>query len=140
MKLNEKGFTLIEILAAVAIMSILSGVATMAVTGYIEKTQRKSYEMMQKTVYDAAVSYHHNNPIKDFDAEGKKTIGIDILLTDGYLETLQDPTNKSGTCGGSVTIEDTSELGDIIKSYKYTITLNCKKYNKDTTGTKEFIS
>ena len=62
MKLNNKGFTLIEILAAVAIMSILSGVAVMAVTRYIEKTQREAYEIMQKTVYDAAASYHQNNP------------------------------------------------------------------------------
>ena len=125
MKLNNKGFTLIEILAAVAIMSILSGVAVMAVTRYIEKTQREAYEIMQKTVYDAAASYHQNNPnVINID------IDISTLKTEGYLESLQDPSNKNEDCSGTVTISKTGGSATVLDSYTYTVNLQCEKYHE----------
>lgn len=129
MKLNNKGFTLIEILATVAIMSILFGVAIIGVSKYIEKTQRDAYETMQKTVYDAAASYHQNNPTET-------TVDIGSLLTYGYLETLKDPTNKSTDCEGTVTIVKTAGSGTKLDSYEYKVELKCSKYNT----TKSFYS
>ena len=123
MKLNKKGFTLIEILTTVAIMSMISGVAVMAVTRYIEKTQREAYEIMQKTVYDAAASYHQNNP-------GSGRINIADLKTEGYLETLQDPSNKNGVCRGTVTITKNSGSATVLDSYTYTVNLQCEKYHE----------
>lgn len=128
MKLNNKGFTLIEILATVAIMGILSGVAIIGVTNYIEKTQRDAYEIMQKTVYDAAASYHQNNP-----ASGTVNINITDLKTEGYLETLQDPSNKNGVCSGTVTINKNSGSTTVLDSYTYTVDLACKKYHTPIT-------
>ena len=125
MKLNNKGFTLIEILTTVAIMSMLSGVAVMAVTRYIEKTQREAYEIMQKTVYDAAASYHQQNPSATY-------VQIVDLKNYGYLESLQDPTNKSGTCSGNVRIAPTTGPTDptVLDSYTYTVNLQCEKYHE----------
>ena len=45
---NNKGFTLIEILAAVTILAIISTISVVAVTRYVEKTKVKSYETMYK--------------------------------------------------------------------------------------------
>ena len=126
MKLNKKGFTLIEILATVAIMGILSGVAIMGVTRYIEKTQREAYEMMQKTVYDAAASYFQKNP-------SSNSVDTQTLLSEGYLETLQDPSNKNETCSGDVEITKTLGLATALDSYTYTVKLQCKKYNETET-------
>ena len=124
MKLNNKGFTLIEILATVAIMTILVGVATIEVTSYIEKTQRDAYEMMQKTVFDAAASYHQKNP-------SVSGVAILTLLTEGYLETLQDPSDKNGVCSGNVAITKPSGSGSMLDSYTYQVDLICKKYHDD---------
>lgn len=64
MKLNNKGFTLVEILATVAIMAILSGVAVAGVTRYLEKTRQKAYEAIENNVYDAASAYIQKyNPV-----------------------------------------------------------------------------
>ena len=126
MKLNNKGFTLIEILATVAIMGILSGVAVMGVTNYIEKTQKDAYEIMQKTIYDAAASYHQDNP-------SKTNVNIVDLKDQGYLETLQDPTNKNGVCSGTVNITKNRGSGTILDSYIYEVDLICKKHHTKIT-------
>ena len=51
---NNKGFTLVEILVAVVIMGILTGVAVPAVTHFIERSRQKSYETMEESLKDAA--------------------------------------------------------------------------------------
>ena len=57
MKLNKKGFTLVEILATVAIMAVLSGVAVTATTKYLEKTRQESYKALEASAYSAAQNY-----------------------------------------------------------------------------------
>ena len=68
--MNKKGFTLVEILAVVAILSIMSGVAVAGVSKYLSQSKSQAYESMEKSAYDAIVinpgAYtHYSYAIRD---------------------------------------------------------------------------
>ena len=44
--MNNKGFTLVEILATIAILGILSGIVIGGVQKYIEKSRQQAYDTM----------------------------------------------------------------------------------------------
>ena len=54
MKLNNKGFTLIEILAVIVIISVLGGIAVMGVLSSINNSKEKSYELFVSNVITAS--------------------------------------------------------------------------------------
>lgn len=126
---NNKGFTLIEILAAVTIMGILAGVAVPAVMRYVDKSRKQSYESMEKSLYDAAKNYVMNEEI-DIPSTGYVLSASD-LMNEKYLESLEDPVDKGNSCTGSVEIEPDTATTDAnsLNSYTYKVSLKCAKYN-----------
>ena len=98
--MNRKGFSLIELLAAVSILSILMGIAIAAITKYQIKTRNSVYETHEKNLKSAAENYLLDNmgeiPEKD-DAAGLK-LDATTLIDNQYLETLNDPVSKNLNC------------------------------------------
>lgn len=64
-KLNNKGFSLVELIIAIAIMAILAGVLAPGLLKYIEKSRIATLEKNAKTIYDSAnvtiIEYFGNN-------------------------------------------------------------------------------
>ena len=54
MKLNNKGFTLVEVLAVVVILTILGGVAIVGVLSSINSSKEASYKIMTKNIVVAS--------------------------------------------------------------------------------------
>lgn len=61
MKLNNKGFTLVEILAVIVILAIVSAIMVPTVTGVLNQNKEKSYENLKKTIISSAKIYVSNN-------------------------------------------------------------------------------
>ena len=117
--MNNKGFTLIEILASVTILAILTGLAIAGYTRYIDYSKNKAYTNMAKSASIAAEEFVMDNPgvaveteevtdhgktkyvFKDEDAYG---ITFSELVEEGYLSGAADPNNKGSQCNGFVKI------------------------------------
>lgn len=118
MKRNNKGFTLIEMLAAIAIMGILSTIGIVAVSNYLVQSRNKSFNMMSKSIYQAA---------QNCQIQGKctGTIQIETLLEQGYLDTLKSPNASKGDCTGDVIITENGTSTSEYKDYQYKVCLTC---------------
>ena len=113
--MNNKGYTLVEVLAVIAILSILSGVAVAGVSKYLVKSRQQAYDSMASSAYDAAASY--------------------------ILKEVVDPKTKEKSCSCSdndncnsyveiqkLSVSDTNALDD----YKYIVHIRCSSgYSKD---------
>lgn len=53
MKLNNKGFTLVELLAVIVILATIIMIAAPNVTGYLESSRKKAYVLNAKQVIEA---------------------------------------------------------------------------------------
>lgn len=130
---NNKGFTLIEILAAVVILGIISTVAVPAVYKYVTKTRNFSYDNMYKTVFDAVKNYRIDN--SDDSATYTKD-DINNFVELNYLDPLIDPVDKSKTCSAEVYVTECRNSTDstVLKDHEYTVKLSCSAHS----GTKYF--
>ncbi len=130
MKLNNKGFTLVEILASVAILAILSGTAIMAVTRFQHQTRQKDYEAMETSAYNAAQNYIQETGFVVPSDGSTRTITIETLVNAGYLPELQDPASKGFFChnGSNIVVSKQKSSGSKLEKYTYLVTIKCSKY------------
>lgn len=66
--MNRKGFTLVELLATIFILTVVMGIATVSVTSYIKNSQKKGEEIFVDKLSTAIESY--------LNLEGSK-LGVD---------------------------------------------------------------
>ena len=59
-KMNYKGFSLIEILATIAIIGILAGLSIMGYSRIVSNSRMKAYEVMAASVQTAMDLLAHN--------------------------------------------------------------------------------
>lgn len=125
MKLNRNGITLIELLGAVTILSILSGLAVVAVSGVIQNSRQKHYETAEKNIEMAAESYAQQNRSVLPKVTGQTTtIALSTLIEKNYIQPIKDHTDKECNSSGSyVKIYKHSQKG-----YSYTAHLECNGY------------
>lgn len=89
---NEQGLTLIELLAVIVILGIISAIAVPSIGGLINKSKVETHRSNAQLIIDAA-----RMKVMADGAGGTTTIPIETLVTDGYLDTVpEDPDNKGG--------------------------------------------
>lgn len=94
---NEKGLTLIELLAVIVIIAIIAAIAIPSIGSIIEKTRINAHRSNAHMIIDAARLYVSNEGVS---LAGAAT--LDLTLKDlndkGYLELIpKDPSNKPNT-------------------------------------------
>ena len=109
-KLNQKGFTLIEIIAAVTILSILTILVLRGFIAYLDWTRKKAFDNMAKSASTAAELYimdypHASVPEEEATTEEgyEKGIPFEDLVDHGYLSDVTDPMGGAN-CTGKVVI------------------------------------
>lgn len=126
-KFNTKGFSLVELLAAVAILGILTGIAITAYTRYTDYTRKKAYEYMVESAQTAM-----NNYLLDHPAAREAT--FEELYEGQYLDKTVDPRNSQEVCRGKVYIHENTDsptgiAEDVLEKDEYKVSLCCIDYN-----------
>lgn len=89
---NEKGLTLVELLAVIVILAIISAIAIPAIGNIIENSRYNAVKADAINVLNAAQLYYTDNPEgeKDTGGIGDTTEGITVeqLKVAGYLENI----------------------------------------------------
>ena len=119
---DNHGFSLVEILAVMAILIILMGIGVGAYTRYRKKAIESDYELIQKNTLSAAENYFMDNI-------NATSVDFDKLVEESYLEKVVDPAHKKETCTGNVIILEAinSDNPEAIQSSKYKVDLTCGK-------------
>lgn len=126
--MNNKGFTLIEILAVVTIMGILMGIAITGYSRYISLSRKKAYDILAKSAEEAMEDYTMDYPMEDGTITFKKLVDLE------YLERPTDPKSKESVCTGSVKVTSVSNYAEnSLDTKEYEVILCCIGYKKKYT-------
>lgn len=128
-RLGRKGFTLIELIATIVILAIIMGIGAYVITGLINDSKEKNYQLLLKEVRSAVEGYYQEcmDPPKDSagnlliscpsnDASGYYNIKLGDLVTYGHLK------GNASTDMGTLILTNPSDgniIGDCGIRYKY---------------------
>ena len=102
MKLNKKGFTLMELLAVIVILAIIFTVALPSISSSVERSKNKQLNAKIEVIEAAGEVYISDNNVND--------VSIVTLFCDGILtkDELKDPFNEKNSLCGYVSYRNNS--------------------------------
>lgn len=110
--MKNKGFTLVEVIAVIAILGTIMILGTSSYLAYYDSLKEKNKENSLEIVYESAIEYYHNTY--------KTTFLISDLLDNGYLKANKNNTmmiNDEDYRCYAININNTNE---IINNKNYT--------------------
>ncbi|MFL1677260.1 prepilin-type N-terminal cleavage/methylation domain-containing protein [Paenibacillus dendritiformis] len=88
---NEKGMTLIELLAVIVILGIIIAIAAVVIVGQFDKAKKTSDAASARIITDAVQRYILENPAKVLSGTD---IDMQTLINEGYIK--EKPVNSKG--------------------------------------------
>lgn len=135
--MNKKGFTMIELMAAITLLGIMSTLAVVSVSKYLNKSKKTVYRDYEDTLKNATTNYFldHTGLLPEInDASGTKVLAT-TLINEDYLENMKDPTNKSFNCNNnSYVIVTRKDNVGFNMDLEYRVCLVCSKYKSSSCG------
>ena len=89
-KINENGFSLVELLGVMVILGILISSSIIAYSRYRKAARIQAYDTMASSAADAAAQYAMEYP-------GTTSIKLEDLYKENFLSSLSDPSKKDKT-------------------------------------------
>jgi type IV pilus assembly protein PilA len=90
MEMNEKGYTLIELLAVVVILAIISSIAVVSIGNLIEQSKQKAFVSQALHLKEAANLFVTNLRVDNPEAIPNE-VTYKKLYDEGFIEKIKDP-------------------------------------------------
>lgn len=133
----KNGYTLIELLAVVLVLGILTTIAVAGYSTYMKNAEEKYYEDAEKSTKGAAeglLTYCGTTILTppdyciDVPSSGSSvSVSLETLMENEFSEKIID--QKTGSiCTGNVTIKNNTTNGSINYKLEYQTCLRCDSY------------
>ena len=122
---NKKGFTLVELLAVIVVLGIVSAIAVTSIAGIRRKAADDTFKELEHQIAELGPAiYSHEVIVRNSSAtfyskykEGNEFIvPLGTLISSGYLKEIQSPYNSSETCEGYLYVNPAS-TDEVYKGY-----------------------
>lgn len=128
---NNKGLTLVELLAVIVIIGILSSLAVTAISKLLDRSTENYYKDQEDNIALAAQTYTNDNrnllPFKTTAPDNSTKIKLRDLINNGYIKTVKDKSGDDCDITNSyVTITKNST-----EDYTYKTHLECNNYETE---------
>lgn len=133
--LNNKGFTLIELIATIILLALVMGVGSYSIIAIINNTKENNYKNLIKEIKNAVEVYYQECRFVNNNCDSDSIITLGYLVTNGYLKgnndndimKLVNPRDNVNitncqikfTYSGKINIEDKSGSGSCPVSNDY---------------------
>ena len=125
--MNQKGFTLAELLAVLAILAIIILVAVPSFNKYVINSEEKYYKTLESTVRTAGMEYMSENSVfLPQKINHYSTISMLPENSDGIIESLTD--SEGNECTRADVVVKKNKNGN----YEYETCLVCGNYSTDS--------
>jgi len=98
---NNKGFSMIELLAVIAILGVIAIMGIVGYGRYLERSRKNAFENMGKTLYESTKSYFIYNSELLPTTGTPTTIIAQDLVDAGFTEYLTNPRKNKENCNQS---------------------------------------
>ena len=119
MKRNKRGFTLVELIAVVAILGLIALIVYPAIGSVIRNSRESAYNDQVAVIESAAKNWSIDNASTLPDNGTVYRLPVNTLLEEGYIsdDEVKDPRNSSKNLTGNVEIKYDSSIKQF--TYKY---------------------
>lgn len=118
----RKAFTLVELLATIAILAIIISIATVSVIKVIDTNRQKLYDIEIKNIIELAKLYYTNNLDELPDDNNNSCITLNTLISSGYTKEIINP--KTSKPFHNLAIKVTNSSGNYVYEIKDTCNIN----------------
>ncbi len=135
-KMNDGGFTLVELIVVIAILAILAGVAVPAYSGYVEKANKQADMQLVSDIEKALELAYYNQDLPEgsagfimlspnegesmVDEEGDTALALEKTFGTNWLEVIQLKHDAWNVSWNTISYEDATNLVNSNFVQKYT--------------------
>lgn len=123
--MNKKGFTLVELLATIVLLCLITLIATFTINKSVKDAKNRSHNAQVETIISAGISYTNKEDNINLNNINGYKIYLSELHNKGYIENaIKDPLNDKmiNMASSYIEIRIASSVNNNqsdIKNYKY---------------------
>lgn len=128
-KKNKRGFTFIELLSAIVILSVLMTTGVVAVTHFLENSKEKYYKSQEDLITLAGKQYftdYRSQLPKEVGA--KNSVTLETLYAKKYLDRVKDYSGKMCETTNDDTVNRVYAIKTATGNYQYYTIFKCSDY------------